>query len=499
MTGSLTEGCHARADYDISTKGREISRPPHGNLLFPAAVMASSIRGFPKSARDAELQAFAQRIAPQSPGEGSAMIGGRHFWQSDYTAYHAESHFTSLKMFSKRMTNNEICNNENLKADHTADGALYTYQSGQEYRGIFPVWDWSREPPRYRCHLGCILLKMAAISLLTGIPGTTNRVGVLGTKVKQTGLTTFVGGLSTPNGSVAMSVMDYSSASFGGGDEGGVSAQKAWFFLPTGTVALARNISGSAAPASRISTTLEQSLRFNPGGDMGGGGAVSTGMAGGAATPVSVANSSVPSGHWVHHDGRVYTPLTVPSSDDSTAGAEWLLEIGDRSGSWTEINAGLDNKTDGASLTLPVFLLEASHGAAPAGADLAYAVLPGVGPASAAGAAVTAFEAAAKVVANTAAAQAVLAAPRAGEEVLMVAAWPSPTPTTVDGGKPGTKVTVTKPATGCLLTVTTTGAATTFAASDPTNSVDGATVEFTVSRAPDSFPAVGLICVPSTD
>ena len=52
-------------------------------------------------------------------------------------------------------------------------------------------------------------------------------------------------------------------------------------------------------------------------------------------------NSSVPSGHWVHHDGRVYTPLTVPSSDDSTAGAEWLLEIGDRSGSWTEINAGL--------------------------------------------------------------------------------------------------------------------------------------------------------------
>ena len=168
LAGSLTEGCHARADYDISTKGREISRPPHGNLLFPAAVMASSIRGFPKSARDAELQAFAQRIAPQSPGEGSAMIGGRHFWQSDYTAYHAESHFTSLKMFSKRMTNNEICNNENLKADHTADGALYTYQSGQEYRGIFPVWDWSREPPRYRCRLGCIPLKMAAISLLTG-------------------------------------------------------------------------------------------------------------------------------------------------------------------------------------------------------------------------------------------------------------------------------------------------------------------------------------------
>ena len=28
-----------------------------------------------------------------------------------------------------------------------------------------------REQPRYRCDLGCILLKMAAISLLTGVPG----------------------------------------------------------------------------------------------------------------------------------------------------------------------------------------------------------------------------------------------------------------------------------------------------------------------------------------
>ena len=124
--------------------------------------MASSIRGFPKSARrSADLQAFAERIAPlpsasssasrdaasveEIDGEGglnvdesesghgksqrgvvgvAPMLGGRHFWLSDYTAYHAESHFSSLKMYSTRMTNNEICNNENLKADHTADGTL---------------------------------------------------------------------------------------------------------------------------------------------------------------------------------------------------------------------------------------------------------------------------------------------------------------------------------------------------------------------------------------
>ena len=41
------------------------------------------------------------------------------------------------------------------------DAVRYTYQTGQEYLGIFPVWDWSR------------------------LPGTTNRAGVLGTKVRQ--------------------------------------------------------------------------------------------------------------------------------------------------------------------------------------------------------------------------------------------------------------------------------------------------------------------------
>jgi hypothetical protein len=143
----------------ISTKGREISRPPYGNLLFPAAVMASSIRGFAGLAgssgqqrnRSAELLAFANRIAPLStttrrhssrfPNAMASspssvplpFLGGRHFWKADYSTYHAPNFFSSLKMFSTRMSNNEICNHENLKADHTADGALYTYQDGQEY------------------------------------------------------------------------------------------------------------------------------------------------------------------------------------------------------------------------------------------------------------------------------------------------------------------------------------------------------------------------------
>eukprot|EP01043_Picozoa_sp_COSAG02_P119275 COSAG02_NODE_55927_length_288_cov_0.608466_2_plen_71_part_01 len=68
--------------------------------------------------------------------------------------------------------------------------------------------------------------------------------------------------------------------------------------------------------------------------------------------------------------------------------ATWKLETGVRSGSWLAINGGLDNATDGGMISLPVFLLEASHGPAPTGVNFAYAVLPGVGAASSAGAAV---------------------------------------------------------------------------------------------------------------
>jgi hypothetical protein len=180
---------------------------------------------------------------------------------------------------------------------------------------------------------------------------------------------------------------------------------------------------------------------------------------------------------------------------------EWRLETGDRSGSWLAINKGLDNKTYSKTISKPVFLLDVSHGAAPAGDSLAYAVLPGVGTAGGAAAAVAGFEASAKVVANSGAAQAVLATPDTGEDVLMIVAWPAATATTVDGGKPGLKVTLPAPAKGGLLTVATktarssgpervgataNGSVTTttvFSAADPTNAAEGGELVFTIDSA----------------
>ncbi len=97
--------------------------------------------------------------------------------------------------------------------------------TGTEYEGIFPVWDW------------------------TALPGTTSRLGVEGAPlwqdVKHYGKTSFVGG-ATESGSRALtvSVMDFQSADCGGEDEGiSIFAQKAWFFLDSGVVAMTTNIS----------------------------------------------------------------------------------------------------------------------------------------------------------------------------------------------------------------------------------------------------------------
>lgn len=371
-------------------------------------------------------------------------------------------------------------------------------------------------PPRWRlCAITALYIVLALVFVhaccLCCLPGQC-RLGQ--------GHTSFVGGLATSNFSssgsdslrssgVALSVMDYQSANFGDGDQGGISAHKAWFFLPMGTIALAYNISGVAgechkyrqsvactvlkigdafvtAPAAEIVTTLEQSLLANPGGNMGGGSTVCVGAGAGAPTVVPPGNSTVPAGHWVHHDGKVYTPIETPEPEGGTTTvaevpATWKLETGVRSGSWMTINGGLDNTTDGEVISLPVFLLEATHGPTPTGVSFAYAVLPGIGAASAAGTAVSTFEASTKVVSNNAEAQAVLVTSTTGEDMLMIAAWPAAGTTIVDSGK-GLKVTLSAPTKGGLITVEMAASGAIFSAADPTNNSEGRTLTFTIDK-----------------
>eukprot|EP01052_Picozoa_sp_SAG31_P030538 SAG31_NODE_3138_length_4632_cov_2.290315_4_plen_825_part_00 len=446
--------------YDLSTKGREISRPPYGELQFAGPVVASSITGMlrPDTNRSDELKAFAARLT--AAPTATPLVGAQHFWKSDYTAYHANAFFVSLKMFSKRMSNNEVCNGENLKADHTASGVLLTYQSGQEYLGIFPVWDWSR------------------------LPGTTTRAGVLGPEVRHEGSTDFVGGVV--DGRVALSVMDYRSANYGSADPGGISAHKAHFFLPNGVLSLVQNVTLSTGGLNKtavdIVTTIQQCiLRGGSGAPPIGGASVTVGDKH-SSSVVGDGKHAIPNnGSWIHHGGVVYFPVALPQDSGARESASWSLELGERSGSWHSINAGLDPSVelDNETIRLPIFLLQASHGAAPNQASLGYATVPAVLTPASARLAVDTFRQSTTVLRNDEAAQAVLDVTPQGETTLMVAAWPTTASqaVVVDGHW---RVTINSP--GLLIIKATKTASFTFAVADPTNTNNGTTMMFTIDK-----------------
>ena len=55
-------------------------------------------------------------------------------------------YYVSVRMCSDEVANAETCNGEGLRIHNTADGTTIVKHYGDEYTGIFPVWDWRRVP-----------------------------------------------------------------------------------------------------------------------------------------------------------------------------------------------------------------------------------------------------------------------------------------------------------------------------------------------------------------
>eukprot|EP00039_Didymoeca_costata_P023568 m.7542 g.7542 ORF g.7542 m.7542 type:complete len:804 (+) comp3731_c0_seq1:84-2495(+) len=341
--------------YDLSTKGREITRAPTGNLIFPSYVFAKALNAsyFVNSNRGTEYG----RLATALSGSGEGFSGTKHFYLSDYTTHHRANYFISLKMDSVRMANNEVCNGEGVKSWHTGDGVLLPYTSGKEFLGIFPVWNW------------------------TALPGTTSRVGVneSADKVRNNGQTAFVGGCSEsasgmPQANLAMSVMNFESSNNGGPDEQiPLSANKAWFFLEEGVLAMTNNIT-LETKEQEVVTTVNQCLLA------GSVYACTSKSPTLCSEPNSSAISLIPNGttttlkpNWIHHDNILYLPVLAPSQSVP----EMLLKIGPQSGRWKDIN--IDSGSPNL-VTKDVFYLATPHGSSPTFemTDFMYAVIPGV-------------------------------------------------------------------------------------------------------------------------
>jgi chondroitin AC lyase len=229
-----------------------------------------------------------------------------------------------------------------------SDGANYLYLTGDEYRDIFPVWDWTK------------------------IPGTTAIQGTLDTGEKDPigvrGVTAFDGGVS--DGTYGMAAMDLA--------RGKLAAKKAWFFLNSEYVALGAGITLADDKEHAVATDVNQPLLR---------GDVQT-----SEGPVASGTKTFDAAHrvWVVHDhvGYIFAPHTKID-----------LSVGPQTGAWSEIGTG-----SSAPMTTPVFDLWIDHGVAPLDASYEYTVVPG---ATAAEVAKLAAHSDVEVLANSASTQAV--------------------------------------------------------------------------------------------
>ena len=133
-----------RRNMDISSSARQLFR---WGLEGKALSYGKSIRNM-EAADPSHEQTYRELYATHVLGDGkpNRCVGFRYYPFSDFAVLRTPEWYTTLKMSSSRVIGSEVVNSENLSGMYLGDGALYVYGQGDEYRDIFPVWDWTKIP-----------------------------------------------------------------------------------------------------------------------------------------------------------------------------------------------------------------------------------------------------------------------------------------------------------------------------------------------------------------
>ncbi len=203
----------SRYDYlEYTAMGREISRmSKEASQILTALNWMMEIDSFRRSS----YQAFYRRLSGIK--EEKPLIGNHYFWRSDLMVHQRRNYYFSLKAASSRISSSETGNGENLKGYFQGNGTYYLIRNGEEYKDIFPVWDWRKIPG--------LLAKQNADSfpLITWGAG-------------AEGATSFVYGIS--DSMYGCFAYDFNKAS--------VTAHCSWFFFDNEIVHLAAGINGDS-------------------------------------------------------------------------------------------------------------------------------------------------------------------------------------------------------------------------------------------------------------
>lgn len=302
--------------------GRGVSR--NGALsqqgLLPALTELMKI----DSANKADYEAAIKRISGTEKSDYEISTLHKHYWRADYTLYQTKDFSFDVRMASKRTSRNENGNEENLNGYFLSDGGNCISVNGNEYTGIFPVWDWTK------------------------IPGTTTPAVSIIPKPKPSswlGKSKFAGGVS--NGINGITCFALNNTEF----DVDTYAKKSWFFFQREVVCLGAGI--NSASDFPIHTTLNQ-CNFKASVYIGYDNKMKEHQVN------TTENSKV---NWVWHDNIAYFFPTETEAVISTA---------IRTGSWND-----HNKTQSAApVSKAVFAMWLDHGIKPLNGNYAYVVVP---------------------------------------------------------------------------------------------------------------------------
>lgn len=182
----------------------------------------------------ADIISYLKTADPQHRSEYDAWLrdikgdehqkGCHYFWRGEIMVCKSKSSYVSLKLSSKKTVGAEFLNRENRRGLWLGTGVLSVYTHPDDFKNIYPLWDWSK------------------------LPGVTS-YGESEMKEKRvTNQANFVGGIDEGNFGVAVMALARPN----------LSAKKSWFFLDGNVVALGADISGSHSTG--ITTTLDQRL-----------------------------------------------------------------------------------------------------------------------------------------------------------------------------------------------------------------------------------------------
>ena len=306
--------------------GRSVSRPgvpdKSGMALFAKRMVELD------PAHADEFRNIIARLEGRQPADYAIRPFHTHYFRGDYTLHVRSAYTFDVRMVSTRTSRLEYGNGENLKTYFLSDGCTNIVRRGDEYKDIFPAWNWSR------------------------IPGTTapqlDTIPLAKSDWQTPGTSMFAGGVSDSlYGVTAYAYQDdYRNIRTG--------AHKAWFFFDNEVVCLGAGIHSGAD--AEVLTTVNQSLASVSG---------IVASVDGKQVSVSGQPAVYQSPEWVLHDSiGYYFP----------AGGKVLVGCARQSGSWYDINNSISRKEP---IEKDVFTLGLAHGMRPVAGTYAYVVVPG--------------------------------------------------------------------------------------------------------------------------